>query len=115
MRWLELLLWAAAFAFGLVAEWLGVGFDDTSTWLPDLVTGWTLLGAGLAARSRKPESRFGLLLGATSVTWFAGTLWPSLATLHRGPLAQSIFSFPSGRLAGFLGRAAVGLVYVTDH
>jgi signal transduction histidine kinase len=113
VRGLELLLWAAAFAFGLVAEWLGVGFDGPSTWLPDLVTGWTLLGAGLAARSQKPESRFGLLLGATSVTWFAGTLWPSLATLHRAPLAQAIFSFPSGRLAGFLGRVAVGLVYVT--
>jgi signal transduction histidine kinase len=113
VRGLELLLWAAALGFGLVAEWLGVGFDDTSKWLPDLVTGWTLLAAGLAARSRKPESRFGLLLGATSVAWFAGTLWPSLATLHRAPLAQAIFSFPSGRLTAFLGRAAVGLVYVT--
>jgi signal transduction histidine kinase len=113
VRRLELLLWAAALGFGLVAEWLGVGFEDTSKWLPDLVTGWTLLGAGLAARSRKPESRFGLLLGATSVAWFAGTLWPSLAALHRAPLAQAIFSFPSGRLTTFLGRAGVGLVYVT--
>ena len=113
MRKLELLLWAAAFAFGLVAERLGFGFDDTSKSLPDLVTGWTLLAAGFAARSRKPESRFGLLLGATSVAWFAGTLWPSLATLHRAPLAQAIFSFPSGRLATFPGRTAVGLVYVT--
>ena len=50
MRGLELLLWAAALGFGLVAEWLGVGFDDRSKWLPDLVTGWTLLAAGLAAR-----------------------------------------------------------------
>jgi signal transduction histidine kinase len=113
VRGLELLLWAAALGFGLLAEWLGFGFDDTSNWLPDLVTGWTLLAAGLAARWRKPESRFGLLLGATSVAWFAGTLWSSLATLHRAPLAQAIFSFPSGRLTAFLGRAAVGLVYVT--
>ena len=113
MRRLELLLWAAAFGVGLVAEWRGLGFDDASKWLPDLITGWTLLAAGLTARSRRPESGFGLLLGATSVAWFAGTLWSTLATFHRAPLAQAVFSFPSGRLASTLGRGAVGLVYAT--
>jgi signal transduction histidine kinase len=107
------MLWAAAFGFGLVAEWLGPGFDDAATWAPDLITGWTLLAAGLAARARRPESRFGLLVAATSVAWFAGTLWPALATLHRAPLAQAVFAFPSGRLASTLDRAAVGLLYVT--
>jgi signal transduction histidine kinase len=113
MRRLERLLWAAAFGFGLVAEWRGLGFDDASKWLPDLITGWTLLAAAVAARWRRPESRFGLLLGATSLAWFAGTLWSTLATFHRAPLAQALFSFPSGRLASILGRATVGLVYVT--
>ena len=70
--------------------------------------------AGRGARGALAQAgAAGLLLGATSVAWFAGTLWPSLATLHRAPLAQAIFSFPSGRLTAFLGRAAVGLVYVT--
>jgi signal transduction histidine kinase len=113
VRRLELMLWAAAFGFGLVAEWLGPGFDDAATWAPDLITGWTLLATGLAARARRPESRFGLLVAATSAAWFAGTVWPALATLHRAPLAQAVFAFPSGRLASTLDRAAVGLLYVT--
>jgi signal transduction histidine kinase len=113
VRRLELLLWAAAFGFGLAAEWLGPGFDDAATWVPDLITGWTLLATGLVARARRPESRFGLLLAATSAAWFAGTLWPVLATLHRAPLAQAVFAFPSGRLASTLDRAAVALLYVT--
>jgi signal transduction histidine kinase len=112
MRRLERLLWAAAFGFGLVAEWSGPGFDDPATWVPDLLTGWTLLFAATVARARRPESRFGFLLAATSVTWFAGTLWPALATLHRAPLAQAVFSFPSGRLVSAVARAATGLVYV---
>ena len=107
MRRLELLLWAAAFAFGLAAEWRGPGFD-----VLDLVTGWTLLASGLAARVRRPESRFGLLLAATSVSWFAGTLWLAFATLHRAPLAHAVFSFPSGRLKSTLDRVAVGLLYL---
>ena len=113
MRRLELLLWAAAFGFGPVVEWLGFGFDDSAKWLPDLITGWTLLGAGLVARVRRPESRFGLLLAGTSVAWFAGTAWSALATLHRAPLAQAIFAFPSGRLASTVVRVVVGVVYVT--
>jgi signal transduction histidine kinase len=113
MRRLELLLWAAAFGFGLVAEWRGPGFDDAASWAPDLITGWTLLATGLAARASRPESRFGLLLAATSLAWFAGTLSPALVTLHRAPLAQAVFAFPSGRLASTLDRAAVGLLYVT--
>lgn len=113
MRRPELLLWAAGFGLGLVAEWRGPGFDKTAEWLPDLVTGWTLLAAGLAARTRRPESRVGLLLAGTGVAWFAGTLWSTLATLHRAPLAQTIFAFPTGRLVSMIDRAAVGLVYVT--
>jgi signal transduction histidine kinase len=113
VRRIEFLLWAAAFVFGLVAEWRGPGFGDAAGWAADLVTGWTVLAAGFAARARRPDSRFGLLLAATSAAWFAGTLWPALATLHRAPLAHAVLSFPSGRLASTVGRAAVGLVYVT--
>jgi signal transduction histidine kinase len=113
VRRLELLLWAAAFGLGPAAEWLGFGSNDSARWLPDLVTGWTLLTAGLVARVRRPESRFGLLLACTSVAWFAGTAWSALATLHRAPLAQAIFAFPSGRLASAVVRVVVGVVYVT--
>jgi signal transduction histidine kinase len=111
VRRLEPLLWAGSLGFGLIAEWRGPGFDDAAIWLPDLATGWTLLAAGLAGRVRRPESRFGLLLAATGVAWFAGTLWPALATLHRAPLAHAVFSFPSGLLASILDWAVVGLVY----
>ena len=113
MRRLELVLWTTGLGFGIVAEWLGPGFDDNATWVPDLVTGWTLLAAGIAARMRRPDSRFGLLLAATSAAWFAGTLWSALATLHRAPLAQAVLAFPSGRLVTTIDRVAVSLAYVT--
>jgi signal transduction histidine kinase len=113
VRRVELLLWAAAFGFGLVAEWLGLGFDDAAKWAPDLVTGWTLLAAGFAARARRPQTRWGILLGGTSLAWFAGTLWAALATLHRAPFAQAIFAFPSGLLVSTVERVAVGVLYVT--
>lgn len=113
MRRVELLLWTAAFGFGLVAEWLGLGFDDAGEWAPDLVTGWTLLAAGFAARARRPNNRWGILLGGTSLAWFAGTLWAALATLHRAPFAQAVFAFPSGLLASTVERVVVGLLYVT--
>jgi signal transduction histidine kinase len=113
VRRVELLLWAAALGFGLVAEWLGLGFDDAGKWAPDLVTGWTLLATGFAARARRPESRWGILLGGTSLAWFAGTLWAALATLHRAPFAQAVFAFPSGLLVSPVERVAVGALYVT--
>ena len=102
-------------AIGLVAEWRLFGWAAPRSWIPDLLTGWTLLGCGLVAWSRRPESRSGHLLVAAGVAWFvpnlgAGT-WGWLATyglyLHRGALIQLVLTYPSGRSHGRLDRAAV--------
>ena len=54
MRWFRLLLWPAGAAVGIAAEWILFGWADPRHWVPDLVTGWTLIACGLVAWSRRP-------------------------------------------------------------
>jgi signal transduction histidine kinase len=79
-------------------------------WLPDLLTGWCLIGCGLVGWSRRPESWSGALLAAAGFTWFApnfataGTAavdWVSAHTLylHRAPLVVLVMTYPRGRTA----------------
>src|SRR4051812_40691401 len=72
MRRLRPLLWPAGAVFGLVAEWTSYRWNDPHRLIPDLVTGWTLIGCGLVASTRRPESRVGGLMTATGFTWFLG-------------------------------------------
>lgn len=111
-RTARLLLGAAAVALGIAAEWVYFGWDQPNDWLPDLAVGWTLIGCGLVAWSRRPESRSGLLLAATGFAWFAANFSDQALYLHRGPLVQLVLTFPDGRLRGRFGRAAVGLGWV---
>ena len=105
-------LWPAAVALGVAAEWAAYDLGAVRDWLPDLVVGWTFLGCGLVAWSRRRESRTGLLLAATGVAWFAGTFAGSLVYLHRGPLVHCVVAYPSGRLHSRIGRVAVAAGYV---
>ena len=72
MRRFRLLLWPAGAAFGIAAEWISFGWGDPRHWVPDLVTGWTLIACGLVAWSRRPGSRIGALMAATGFSWFLG-------------------------------------------
>src|SRR5947209_10932817 len=72
MRRPGLLLWPAAVALGLWAEWVAFGWSDPRHWIPDLVTGWTLICCGLVASARRPESRSGALMTVTGFGWFLG-------------------------------------------
>ena len=74
MRAFRLWLWPAGAAVGIAAEWVYFGWDDVAGWLPDLVTGWTLIACGLVGWARRPESRSGPLLAATGFAWFAANL-----------------------------------------
>jgi signal transduction histidine kinase len=105
----ELLQWAAAAALGIAAESVGFGWQDPRHWIPDLVTGWTLLACGLLARRRRRGSRVGALLAAAGGSWFAGNFasvgWAPLAFagshlafVHRGLLVHALLSYPGGRL-----------------
>jgi signal transduction histidine kinase len=100
---------AAAVALGIAAEWVAFGWADPGDWIPDLATGWTLVGCGLVARARRPRSRTGALLTAAGLSWFAGNFgsaaldalaWAGahLAFVHRGFLLHALLSYPTGRL-----------------
>jgi signal transduction histidine kinase len=120
MRWFRLLLWPAAAAFGIAAEWIFFGWGHPRHWVPDLVTGWTLIACGLVAWSRRPESRSGALITATGFSWFFGNFagvapldWLGAHALfvYRGPLVHLLVTYPSGRLGSRLDRTAVAIGY----
>ena len=115
-------VWLAGIMLGLVAEWVGFGWGDPRQWVPDLAVGWTLIGCGLIAWARRPESRTGPLMAATGFTWFLGNFaevdvaavaWVAghMLYLHRGPLVQLVLTYPSGRPESRLVRAAVAVGY----
>jgi signal transduction histidine kinase len=89
--WADLAVLAAAIAVGVAAESQSYGWSDTRHWLPDVLTGWTLIACGVLARERT-----GVLLTATGFAWFAGNFTPSALVLHRGPLAHLALTYPQG-------------------
>src|SRR4029453_13892176 len=111
----------AGVAVGVTAEWVGFGWDDPRHWIPDLTVGWSMIGCGLVASRRRPESRTGPLMAATGFTWFLGIsnvgmaalAWVAahLMYLHRGPLVQLVLAYPSGRPGSRLVRGAVAVGY----
>jgi signal transduction histidine kinase len=84
----------------------------------DLAVGWSFIGGGLAAWAGRPSSAAGRLLAVVGVAWFAGSIWPALEFLHRGPLFHLLATYPTGRLSvrgasagGWLRVVAVMGVY----
>jgi signal transduction histidine kinase len=96
--------------------------EQRRDWVPDLVTGWSLIGCGLVAWKLRPQDRPGLLMTASGFAWFAPNFagsgggviaWLSAHALylHRGPLLQLVLTYPRGRATGRLARAAVAAGY----
>ncbi len=113
-----ILLALGALVLGLVAERAAYRWDDLLRWVPDLLTGWTLVTCGLAAWWRRPESRVGMLLAAAGFSWFAGNFaavhiaaiaWLAAHAiyLYRGPLVHALVGYPTGRASGPVDRATV--------
>jgi signal transduction histidine kinase len=122
MRWFRLLLWPAGAVLGIAAEWISFGWGDPRHWVPDVITGWTLIACGLVAWSRRPDSRSGALMAATGFSWFLGNFatsgvaimdWLGAHTLYlyRGPLIHLLVTYPSGRLSSRLDLVAVAVGY----
>jgi signal transduction histidine kinase len=122
MRWFRLLLWPAGAVLGIAAEWIFFGWGDPRHWIPDLITGWTLIACGLTAWSRRPDSRSGALMAATGFCWFFGNfattevapvdwLGASAVYFYRGPLIHLLVTYPSGRFSSRLDRVAVAVGY----
>ena len=131
MRTVRLTLLPAGVALGLYAEWAALKrgpFEEAASAaeirlaVADFVVGLILIGCGVVAWSRRPESRTGLLLTLSGLTWYLGTFAASgrsgyadfgalFLTLHRGLLVHALLSYPSGRLEGWTERAAVVLAY----
>jgi signal transduction histidine kinase len=120
--WLWRLLWPAAAAVGLTAEWRLYGWADPGDWVPDLLTGWTMIACGLAGWALRPQSRSGALLAATGFAWFApnyastgvaAIAWVSTHALYlyRGPLVHLTLTYPTGRAVRRLDRTAVAAGY----
>ena len=112
MRRPAVVLVPAGIALGLASEWASYEPGELDTAVADLIAGWAMLGCGLAAWSRRPESRAGLLMAATGVAWFAGGLLPAAVYLHRGPLVHLLLSYPTGRLTRRFDRAVVAAAYL---
>ncbi len=92
--WADLAVAAAAIAVGVAAESHTYPWSDSRHWLPDILTGWTLIACGGIARGRT-----GVLLATTGFTWFAGNFSSTVLVLHQGPLAHLALTYPQGASA----------------
>ena len=114
---------AATVAVGLAAEAVSRSAVAPTDVTLDLITGWAVALSGLDAWRRRPESRVGLLLVASGLTWFLGNLIVSgvasvafvgaaLLMVHRAPIFQAVLAYPTGRSSGREEAIAIGAVYV---
>ena len=94
------------------SEWASYKAGELDAAVADLVAGWALLGCGLVAWNRRPESRVGALMVACGFAWFLGGFLPAALYLHRGPLVHLLLSYPSGRLTRRTDRLVVAVAYV---
>src|SRR5919112_5130766 len=119
----RLLVAAGVLTWGVVAAWVGFDPADVHLWLPDLVVGWVMVGAGLIGVVRRPASRCGALMVAAGLTWFLGNfagvhvgvvawLADQLVYLHRGFLVHLLLTYPHGAASSRRTRVAIAVGYL---
>lgn len=79
--------------------------------LADPVVGLVAATNGILVLTRRGRHPIGFLLVAVSATWFAGSVVPAAAFLHRGPMIQLHLSYPTGRLRRWGAWVAVVFGY----
>jgi hypothetical protein len=91
--------------------------DEGSTALSlvvvDTLVGVLLCLSAVVVATRRSRRTTGRLLGLAGVTWFAGTVWPPLNLLHRGPLVHALLSSQPGRIGWWPAKAVVVLAYAS--
>jgi hypothetical protein len=87
--------------------------DTQALAVADATVGAVLIAAGAVSWRLRPKSRTGIIMVATGVCWFAGSIISAAVYLHRGPLVQLQLSYPTGRLRRATASAVVALAYGT--
>ena len=109
MRRVRLVVAAIGIAGGAVADARAFDVDQPLLWVPDLTVGVVMFvaGASLVVKVRGT----GVLLTATGMAWFAGTVLPEATYWHRGVLVHLLVAYPGGRSVSRGGWLLVGLGY----
>ena len=114
---------------GIVAERERYGWEETREWVPDLVTGWTLVGLGLAALAQGRPRGAAWLLTISGCTWFIGNFYAAeppwlgstaehFSWIFLAALAHLCLAYPTGRPQTYLsvtGVVAAWLLAVTPR
>ena len=118
------MLLGSAIALGIWSEAVRFRWDEPARWVPDLLTGCTLIVCGGIAVSRRPGNRTGVLLAGSGVLWFVpnlaslGGLVGALAArslfLHRAPLMHAVLTFPNGKAPSRLVQGAIVVLYLAS-
>jgi signal transduction histidine kinase len=90
---------------GLASERARYGWDEFSSWIPDLIVGLVFTAGSVHARSRSRGTA--ALLSATGLSWFLANFWSDVAFLHRGLLIHVLVAYPGWRARSQLDRVAV--------
>ena len=89
----------------------------------DLAVGWSFIGVGLAAWTRRPDSRTGVLMVVLGFAWFARfavavdtrtgfVLGVLVGSVHLSVLVHLLATFPGGRVQGRAERVLVTVGYL---
>lgn len=111
---------AVAVALAYASEHHDAGAIDSAL---SLLIGWSFIVTGLIAWDRRPSNRFGPLMYAVGVAWFAASLRYAdeavpftvgllVEGLWIALLVHGLAIFPSGKFDSRLARVAVGVLYV---
>ncbi|WP_432889824.1 sensor histidine kinase [Kribbella sp. CA-245084] len=127
----RLVLVASGFAVGLFTEAIAHGDPGLSFALSTsfgttalLVTGWGLMGAGLALSLKRPRNRAALGLYLAGCAWFLAewdnpgasssavfSIGLALYAVCPAAVAHAVLMYPSGQLRSWINRIVVGLGY----
>jgi PAS domain S-box-containing protein len=125
--WLWIIVGPAALIAGGVALALSLASDHATGprvfLVLGLLIGWAFIAAGLAARTRRPDNRIGLLLLAVGFAWFLNSLsaadnswlWTLgyvLGALWAAFFVHALLAYPSGRLEATWAQAVVVFGYL---